>query len=159
MGTQFYAIKICCISCNIEGQIYTLTGFKENEKSILEDFWKTTFNHNSFVTFNGNEFDVPVLMFRSMMLGVTPLSIIDTNRYGKGNHRDLRAILGGGKQYPKGTLDFFCKRLGCPVEPHGNGSMVQGWYDNKDFDSIVKHCQTDVKQLKFLYEKMSGVYF
>ena len=160
LGLDITTNMICCISYNLKGQIYILTNFTgDKEKVMLENFWMQIKDQVSFVSFNGNEFDVPVLMFRSMLLGVTPLVDISPDRYCRGNHKDLRAIITNFNKYQKGTQDFLCKRLGCNIEPFGEGSQIQEWYDNGEFDKITTHCQIDIKMLEYLYLKMKGIYF
>lgn len=157
LGLDPTTCKIVCISARDEKNQVTYTWTKD-EKTMLENFWSMAFNFTSFCTFNGKSFDVPVLMFRSMILGVTPCKI-DTNPYSINNHYDLRAIFTGRNKFQKGSLDFLCKRLGCPIEPFGSGKDVQGWYDSGDKASIVKHCEMDIKMLEWLYMRMKGFYF
>jgi len=157
LGLDPTTCQIVCISARDQKNQVTYSWTKD-EKTILTNFWQLAFKFTSFCTFNGKSFDVPVLMFRSMINGVTPCHI-DTNPYAINNHYDLRAIFTGRNKFQKGSLDFLCKRLGCPIEPFGDGSMVQGWYDAGDIASIVKHCQQDVLQLEWLFNRFKGFYF
>lgn len=149
--------QIVCISARDFVNQVTYT-YCNDEKTILANFWQLAMNYTAFCSFNGKSFDVPVLMFRSMILGVIP-GQIDTNPYAINNHYDLRAIFTGRNKFQKGSLDFLCKRLGCPIEGFGSGGDVQVWYDSGDRESIVKHCQNDVLQTEWLYNRFKGYYY
>lgn len=157
LGLDPTTCQIVCI-CARDFVNQITYSFCNDEKTMLTNFWQLTINYNAFCSFNGKSFDVPVLMFRSMINGVTP-GQIDTNPYAINNHYDLRAIFTGRNKFQRGSLDFLCKRLGCPVEPFGSGGDIQAWYDSGDRESIVKHCQNDVILLEWLYNKMKKFYF
>lgn len=73
----------------------------------------TTLNANvspTLITFNGNYFDLPLLMRRAKYLGVS-FPAINIDRY-RSPHLDLLAILSGGDKERRKSLLFYCKRLG-----------------------------------------------
>ncbi|MEK7462415.1 MAG: ribonuclease H-like domain-containing protein, partial [Patescibacteria group bacterium] len=55
---------------------------ERTERGILEDFWEGALSYDVFVTFNGRAFDVPFLLHRSIVNGVTPtIAFNQQNRY------------------------------------------------------------------------------
>ena len=52
-----------------------------NEKELLSNFWEIIKPYQQFITFNGYNFDVPVLMLRSAMNEIRPSKNLMTNRY------------------------------------------------------------------------------
>lgn len=51
------------------------------EAAVLDEFWEGARSYDTFVTFNGRRFDVPYLMVRSTMLGITPSVDLMEHRY------------------------------------------------------------------------------
>lgn len=51
------------------------------EAVLLETFWSLAARHDPLICFNGIYFDLPVLMVRSMLLGVPSTRTIDTSPY------------------------------------------------------------------------------
>ena len=45
---------------------------QRSEREILEDFWESALSYDTFVTFNGRQFDVPFILLRSVTKGIKP---------------------------------------------------------------------------------------
>jgi predicted PolB exonuclease-like 3'-5' exonuclease len=163
MGLSANTCLVCCVA-TFDGKDMNsllLSDF-ESETEFLEETWNILGKYNKFVTFNGLEFDVPCLKFRSMVKRVYPKTRFDEFRYRIGNHIDVRMILGGWDRYAKGTQDFYCKLLLGKDEgkPGGmDGSQVQHYWDVGFHDEIQSYCEDDVAKLWRLYEKLIGFYF
>ncbi len=89
------------------------------------------------VTFNGKGFDLPIVRWRSAMLGVEPVS--DTGSlvsrweikwrdmlypFSNKPHCDIRLLLSDGAKYARGTLEHWAGAFGIPVKQAGHGSQV-----------------------------------
>lgn len=117
---------------------------EEEEASALTFFWKTYRERDTaLVTFNGLKFDLPVLLTRSVDLGVKhpPLNL---NRF-KTPHIDVLQYLtrDGARQFPHG-LGFYARKYGFTTLDKVNGSDVAALYAAGEFDKIREHCLSDV---------------
>jgi hypothetical protein len=119
---------------------------EEDEASFLRIVDKAIYDAApiKIITFNGKDFDIPYLGARYMKNNVCPgfkLPLRYDNR-----HFDLFDLLGR-----KGSLDSWLRALR-GKGTWGEGSKVSEWHANKDWESIVKHCKSDIEGLIFLWE-------
>ena len=133
----------------------------ENEKKILEDFWKETADRDpvKFITFNGYGFDIPFIYVRSRIKKVRPTVEISTYKYGmeKSNHFDCMLALSHYGIFPWVSLEVLCKAHGIPVpEDRESGEMIANLYEKRDWKAILKHNKVCLKLTEKLYEKCCG---
>ena len=88
-----------------DGATSELVIFDKCERRLLRRFWEAAGKTDRFITFNGIEFHVPFLLFRSWLSGVKPTVAIDTGRYRLANHCDVRMMLTNWDRYANGTLE------------------------------------------------------
>ena len=132
-----------------------------DEKHMLEQFWgrakAAADDKLRLVTFFGEAFDMPTIMIRSAMLGVTPSVYAQSSRYGKKStyHLDLNTVLsfrGSGKNY---SLAYWCRRFDIKSPKDDmKGSMVAEAYRAGRIDDIGRYCMRDVKATVELYAKL-----
>ena len=106
-------VGITCKSMK-EEQIFA----SRNEREALVAFWEYV-KANSFdklIGFNSDEFDVPMLIIRSMKYKIPMEHIAD-------RHLDLRKVLFFGGERKKGTLKEFGELLGVKNDDHGYGKI------------------------------------
>ncbi len=132
------------------------------EEGILKKFWETAKAYNCFIDFNGRAFDIPFLMIRSAILGITPSKNIMSNRYlsmqdRSAYHIDLRDQLSfyGAARLEKGNLHFWTKAFGIksPKENGVSGASVKKLYEEKKYLDIAKYNIEDVKSTTALFRK------
>jgi DNA polymerase elongation subunit (family B) len=147
----------------IESDIPNITYYCYDEKSLLEQFWRSIKekDYTLFVTFNGREFDCPFLMLRSLVLGVKPSRNL---MYGsdftfREYHIDLLKELTFNRHSPVGarrkfSLDFYCKQLGLesPKSSGISGASVGELYRNKKYKEIADYCIGDVLATAKLFD-------
>lgn len=113
------------------------------EKTALLQFWDSyRAAETKLVTFFGLGFDLPVLMRRSLYLGVKfpPLSI---DKY-RTQHIDICAKLSfNGVVKPHG-LKFYCRRFGIQTNDPFDGSQVAELVAAGRWDDVRDHCTADV---------------
>jgi predicted PolB exonuclease-like 3'-5' exonuclease len=112
------------------------------------------------VSFNGRNFDLPVMKFRAMKYGVSAPWLYRSgdkwnsyqSRYSSDWHCDLLDVLkdhgamqGGLKMNEIGTV------LGLPGKLGVDGSMVAGLYDEGEVEAIRNYCETDVLNTYLIY--------
>lgn len=152
MGTSPYFGEIICIGLGGEdasGEFKSLS-IIGTEKEILQKFWKRiTDFRGTFVSYNGLEFDVPFILARSMKHGikVTNKTFIDTRRFQRYPHFDVKQILSDWDKFRSCTLHLACDHLGIPSPKEGEikaKDVAQAYADGR-IDEIQKYCLRDVR--------------
>lgn len=133
----------------------------ENEKRILEDFWKEMVSRDPLkvITFNGYGFDIPFIYVRSRINKVRPTVEISTYKYGmeKSNHFDCMLALSHLGAFKWVSLEILCKVHGIPVpDNRESGEMIANLYEKGDWNAILKHNKICLKLTEKLYEKCCG---
>jgi uncharacterized protein len=145
-GLEALFDKISCISLlNIEtGKIESFTG--NDEKVILTSFWAAISSAYTIYSYNGDSFDLPFIIKRSLINSVKIAS-----NYRNMKFVDLRKVVNAFfVNYDKnqaGKLSDWAAILGKKVDTEPGKFMVERYYLNK-FDEIKEHCEEDV-QLTF----------
>lgn len=119
------------------------------ESVILQQFWEYVIDATEFCTFNGDSFDIPFLIKRSLINNVR-ISNLPTN------HPDLRKIVNGFwisyERFGKGTLRDWATALGITCETCA-GNEMPALFVKGDFDAIVKHNTEDLVLTHKLYKR------
>lgn len=129
------------------------------ETTLLKAFWPRIWDldeHSGgampIVTFNGLSFDLPVLMARSMLLGV-PHATLNLDRY-RSPHVDLLQRLSWFDKEKALSLKFYCRRFGINTDDAFTGAMIAECLANGDWESIKLHCASDVRLTRQLAERI-----
>jgi len=162
LGLDPATCRICCFGWHYDGRSFGIVlkdETPESEKALLEDAWEVLAEGDHFVTFNGINFDVPVLLMRSLVNRVKPAVNISTRKYNITNHTDVRAILGNWNNFAKGNLDFYSRvLLGETPKTDFDGADVQTMFDLELYDDIKNYCMDDVKCTFKIYELVKQYY-
>ena len=120
-----------------------------DEKIMLEEFWAYVINATEFITLNGDSFDLPYLIKRSLINNVRISNL-------PSSHPDLRKICNGFwvsyEKFGKGTLRDWAAALGEPVVT-SPGNEMPALFVKGDFDTIIKHNTEDVILTNKLYKR------
>lgn len=147
-GLSALESRITCISLSLleSENIHSFSG--EDEKLIIETFWNAIDNGDTIITFNGNCFDFPFIIQRSIILGIKVKKFISI---------DIRNALScftfNYDIKARGSLNTWSKLLGFG-EKQENGEKVIEYYNNKDWENIKRHCVDDVKITKGIFLKL-----
>ena len=141
--------RITCISLiNIEHD-KPVSFYGEDESLILKQFWNVIKDGAKTISFNGDSFDIPFLIKRSLINNV-PV----TNLFKK--HIDLRKVANSFyftyKEHEKGKLTDWGKILGIDVITEDGAEMINH-YEKKDWKTIKAHCEEDVMLTKALFTR------
>lgn len=129
------------------------------EPVLLEWFWDYWAQHAQIgmpvlVTFNGLGYDVPLLLRRSLYLGVSAPHI-QVDRFKHPNVIDLMASLSFDGKLKAHGLQFYLNRFGYPkAGPDISGADVAERYAAGDWDAIANHCRMDVEGTAWLAERI-----
>ena len=129
-----------------------------DERELLAEFWKLVKPFDLQITFNGKQFDFPFLQIRSAVLGIRPTIHLDTRRFSRQPHYDLREVLTHNYLQRHGSLDFFCALFDIPT-PKGalSGEKVGDAYREGRLDEIAAYCEADVVATAALYDRVKDI--
>ncbi len=128
------------------------------EQTILAEFWRQFWpvyvpGHTIAVTFNGLNYDLPLLLRRSLYLGV-PAPKLQLERFKHADAIDLMQILSMDGRLKLHGLRFYCQRLGIPVDDESVGADIAGLVAAGDWAAVEKHCTADVAATHALAVRM-----
>jgi len=155
MGLNPMLNMICCAgyySDDDQGTIDLEDETEEAEADLINRFWSIASKYNHFVTFNGRVFDMKCLLIHGAKQKIFPSVNIDSGRYNKGNHTDLRQIFFGSDTFQKGKLDFVSRYyLGHGKTEGMTGDQVQDYWDIGLTEDISEYCLEDCSITHKLY--------
>ena len=149
MATNPYLCEIIAIS------LYKVTDTQEGllnitgtEADILTRFWENLRDFKgTFVSFNGLEFDAPIIIKRSMKhrIEVTNNSFVDLKKFSSYPHFDVKMIFGNWDKYASGTLDLVCDFLciASPKDGEVKASDVEQAFKEGRIQAIADYCGRD----------------
>lgn len=134
---------------------------KMTEKAMLERFWDVAKKYDTFVTFNGRQFDVPYLMVRSAVHSLRPSKNLLTNRYvnyqpDTVKHIDLfDQLTFYGALRRKGGLHLWCRAFGIesPKLQGVRGEDMKELFERGKNIEIARYNARDVRATYELYKK------
>jgi uncharacterized protein YprB with RNaseH-like and TPR domain len=129
------------------------------EAAMLRDFWEGAKLYDTFVTFNGRGFDVPFILLRSLVLGITPTRDLMEGRYlsqqRETRHIDLQDQLSFYGALPrKHSLHLFCRACGIESPKQDiSGDDVAALFATGKYQNIARYNAQDVRATTELYER------
>lgn len=131
-----------------------------NEVEMLEDFWEGAKSYDTFVTFNGRQFDVPFLVHRSIIHKIKPTCDLCSGRYlyqqKEVKHVDLQDQLTFyGAMQRRPNLHMLCRAYGIksPKSDEVSGDAVAELFRKKKFSQIARYNADDVVATTALYQR------
>ncbi len=132
------------------------------EKICLEKFWQFAAEAESICGFNNREFDLPVILIRSIIHGVSPSIQLDLRKYNSSNVLDLMQILYDGNLSKTMGLKQTCELLGIVVGNDMDGSQVNELVEKssvENLDKLSAYGRNDVRITQELHRKKLAGYF
>ena len=175
-GTTFLPIpfhKVVTISAVIAdefGNFVKVGTFNKNqtEKGIIGDFFNYIEKSKpKLVSFNGRNFDLPMLMIRALKYNLSIPAYFDNSnkwenyrvRYSENFHIDLMEVLGNYGAVRGLKLDLLAQMAGLPGKFDVHGDEVYRLYFENKIQEIEEYCETDVLNTYWLwlkYEMLKG---
>ena len=136
--------------------VETVNENDSDEESIVRTFWQRLERFSgTLVTFNGRNFDLPVLELQALKYGCQAPRYFSgkaRNRYAEEGHFDLYDFLTNyGVHRLRGGFNLLAKMIGLPGKTAIDGSMVQQLWQEGRLDDIHRYCRHDVIQTYFLF--------
>lgn len=140
----------------------------ENEKEIIEGFLSYIDKQNPrLVSFNGRNFDIPVLLMRAMKYNLSCSAYFEQDnqmlnktkwenyrsRYSEQFHLDLMDVLGNFGAARGLKLDTLCQMIGIPGKFDVSGDQVLELFYANDMQKIREYCESDVLNTYLLFLK------
>lgn len=116
------------------------------ERTAIGSFFETwrTCGRPEFVTYNGVDFDLPILERRALYQRVSapPLYL---DKYRHPGVTDAQQILSKFGRFKWRSLSFYTNRFGLPpVDDDVTGADIGALVKAGEWDTIAKHCRADV---------------
>ncbi|MGA8074009.1 MAG: hypothetical protein WB995_11065, partial [Candidatus Acidiferrales bacterium] len=136
-----------------------LTAAPDRESSLLESFWRNcddllglaegTPNRGLLVSFNGNEFDIPVLEVRALKYALRGNVRARDSLF----HFDVPFFLANYQHSRKRglRLSTLSKLTGLPGKALLDGGQVQSRFESGGLDEIGRYCLLDVLETYLLF--------
>ena len=174
-GSSFLPLpfhKVVSISAVIGddfGDFIKVGTFKaEDEKGIIEEFFKFIDKKKpKLISFNGRNFDLPMLMIRALKYNLSIPAYFDNSnkwenyrvRYSENFHIDLIEVLGNYGSVRGLKLDVLAQMAGLPGKFDVHGDEVYKLYFDGELQKIEEYCESDVLNTYWLwlkYEVLKG---
>jgi len=155
--------RIVCLGFQLAGDEVPQTLLMKDElqeTEMLGRFWDTFWKvyvpgGTVAVTFNGLGYDLPLLLRRSLYLGVTAPKL-QLDRFRHPDAIDLMQILCLDGRLKMHGLQFYANRFKIPVEQDITGADIGAAVAAGDWAAVERHCAADV-QTTYLLAKRMGV--
>ena len=112
------------------------------ERVLLERFWRQS-QGATLVGFNCLSFDLPVLLRRSLYLGVRA-PFLSLNKYRPGTIVDLMQVLAYQGTLTYRSLGFYCRRFGITVPDAVTGAEISALVAAGEWQQVHDHVRADV---------------
>jgi predicted PolB exonuclease-like 3'-5' exonuclease len=139
------------------------TSNKDDERDWSIALFRAFANSQRIVSFNGRGFDMIVLQFRAMALGLPQWSFYNNINHRFPNykkelvHYDMMEQLSEYGATRGISLDASCKAIGLPGKIDVDGAAVSKLYEDGQWKQLEQYCAEDVFQTWMLYLSFSRV--
>lgn len=123
-----------------------------DEISALKRFWQAYEGPTRLVTFFGLKFDLPILMRRSLYLGV-PYPTLNLDKF-RTPHIDICQKLSFNGAIETHSLNFYCRRLGILIDDPVSGADVGRLWAEGNHAAVIDHCLADLGKTHALANKL-----
>ena len=119
---------------------------EDEERVGLEEFWDDWAAAGSpvFCGFFASQFDVPMLVRRSQLLGVVP-GVLELGRYRHPSVLDLAQVLTFDWMLDAEKLSTYARVFGLPHDDETTGSEMPGLIAAGEYNQVAEHCRCDLE--------------
>ncbi len=147
-------------------KVSTIQG--KDEREMIENFLNFIDKHNpKLISFNGRNFDMPMLMVRAMKYNLSCQAYFEKDnkmlnkskwdnyryRFTDKFHVDLMDHISEFGAVRGLKLDTLCTMMGIPGKFDVSGDQVHSLYYNGEIEKIKEYCESDVLNTYWLYLK------
>lgn len=138
--------------------VETLCEESYSEEGIVREFWRRVERFpGTLVTFNGRNFDLPVLELQALRYGCQAPRYFNEKyghryRYSEDGHYDLLDFLtNAGAHRLRGGFHLLTKLIGLPGKTWMNGAKIQRLWEEGQLAQVQRYCRQDVIQTYGLF--------
>ncbi len=162
-------VAISAVICNDFGKFEKVSSIDgENEQEMIKNFLHFIDKHNpKLVSFNGRNFDIPMLMIRAMKYNLSCTAFYEKEnkalnkskwdnyryRFSDRFHVDLMDHISEFGAVRGLKLDLLCSMMGIPGKFDVSGDQVHILYYENQLKEIKEYCESDVLNTYWLYLK------
>jgi predicted PolB exonuclease-like 3'-5' exonuclease len=148
--------RIVCICLLVDDgcAIREIAIASEDERQIITEFWNAIRPTDILVGHNILAFDLAFLRQRSWILGIRPTRQIDTRKYYTTDVADTLELWTNWGNKKGASLDAIGIALGFGGKT-GDGSNVDRWWTDRNFDAIRSYCRDDVRLTYHVYRRLT----
>ncbi len=154
-------ISICAVISDNFGRFIKVNKIDgENEKDMICNFFDFIEKHRPrLVSFNGKNYDMPLLVLRALKYNIKACAYLDTQsdkwnnyktRFSELKHCDLFEVLGAFRGL---RLDTICQMADLPGKYDMSGDLVMNLYYENKFEKIHEYCESDTLNTYMLFLK------
>ncbi|MDH3291528.1 MAG: ribonuclease H-like domain-containing protein [Gemmatimonadota bacterium] len=158
-GIQTKTVQVSTIADPNPWDEFTELEQRDLEREILRESWRLVARaletRKVLVTFNGKGFDLPMMRWRSALLGIQ----LPTFKwyellypYRHQEHIDLRLLFSDGDRRARGTLSVWSEAFG--IEAREAGHHVLGWALAGQWDELARYGTQEMQTLIDLYDRV-----
>lgn len=143
------------------GKLEEIPDLLAAERNVLRRGWQllswAVDRRLTVVTFNGKPFDLPMMRWRSRILGVDVPKLNWYHMlypYRNVEHIDLRLLFSDGDKRAKGKLSVWCDAFG--IESEESGHKVLEWAQAGDWGEIRRYGDIEMASLVELFQAVQG---
>lgn len=155
-GLDLDLCEIVAIAGQFHDEGWVQTRLDWDEAAMLDGFWRfvRTVQRASgvLVGFNCLSFDLPILLRRSLYLGVSTPSIA-LDKYRHDGVVDVAHELTFGGRMTWRSLAFYCRRFGISHDDSIKGEDIAGLVTKGDWQAVAAHCQSDAQATAALAQR------
>jgi len=136
--------------------VRTLGAPAMSEKKALREFSRLVDPDSLVVTWGGRSFDIPVIVYRSMVYGIQIPYMLKgefPKRFSPYGHLDLQDEMAFFGSVRRPRLDYAAAVFGLPGKMDVKASDVQELVSRNRFEEVRSYCVTDVVQTAVLFAK------
>ena len=149
-------------------RIWSLGSLESTEKELIESFFRLIeLRTPTLVTWNGSQFDLPLLVYRALHHGVSAERYFETresdfrfnnylNRYHE-RHTDLMDVFSAHQLRAAAPLDELARFLGLPGKVALHGAEVEERYFAGDLAAIRDYCEGDALLTWLVYLRFDRI--
>ncbi|MCX2683201.1 3'-5' exonuclease [Campylobacter sp. MIT 21-1685] len=160
-------VSICAVISNNFGSFIKVNKIEgDDEQTMIDNFFAFIEKHEpKLVSFNGKNFDMPLLVLRALKYGIKAGAYLDTTsdkwnnyktRFSEIKHCDLFECFGSSRGM---SLNLLSALNDLPGKYDICGSDVIKLYYHNEFEKIHQYCESDALNTFILflkYERMKG---
>jgi predicted PolB exonuclease-like 3'-5' exonuclease len=158
-----FHIPVAIVIGNVTGariltSVEVLGAPHDSEAAIVCEFWRRVERFpGTLVTFNGRNFDLPVLELQALRYGCQAPRYFNEKyghryRYSEEGHYDLLEFLtNAGAHRIRGGFHLLTQLIGLPGKTGIDGAMIQGLWEAGQLALIQAYCRQDVIQTYGLF--------